>query len=80
MALDERVPDRGLGRPNARRANAELLRPERGSCDAAPKVSCAPQVGDLREKVGGGAPVGRRPNLHNKIPNAENPEAGWHFC
>ena len=62
---------------NASAASVGLLRPGGGSCDAFPTISCQPQMGDLREEVGGSAPAGWGPDLQGEIPNAEKPKAGW---
>ena len=43
-----------------------------------PRVSRKHQGGDLGEEVGGGVAVGWRSDLRGEIPDAEEPEAGWH--
>jgi len=57
---------------------AELLGSGRGTRNASPKISCTPQVGDLREELGGGTAVGGRPEFQEEIQDAGEPEAGWH--
>jgi len=57
---------------------AELLGPTGGTRDAAPKISCASQAGDLREEVGGGPAMGWTPDLQEEILDAEKPEARRH--
>ena len=59
---------------------SELLGPGGGACDASPKVSCEYQAGDLREEVGGGAPVGWGQGLQDEIPDTEKPKAGRRGC
>jgi len=55
---------------------AGLFGPDGGMCTASPTISCQPQAGDLREEVGGSAPVGWMPDLQGEVRNAEKLNAG----
>jgi len=44
-----------------------------------PKISYTSQAGDLREEVGGGTVVGRRPDLQEEMQDVGKPEARRHF-
>jgi len=51
--------------------------PGRRYGDTPPPIPRKPQAGDLREEVGGSAPVGWGPDLQDEVPYAKDPEARW---
>ena len=69
---------RGSGHPRGRMAALQLRRPDGGTGEAPPTLPRKPQAGDVREEVGGSAPVGWRPDLQEEIKDAEKPEARRH--
>ena len=53
---------------------AKLLRPNGSAGGTSPTNPRQPQAGNLGEEVGVGTSVGRRSDLEDEVPHAEEPE------